>query len=94
MIIVDFSAISIASVFSQPANTLDESMIRHFILNSLRMYNVKYRAEYGEMVIACDHKSWRKSVYPEYKAARKKNREKSKIDWPGLNCLTFEYFCN
>ena len=81
MIIVDFSAISIASVFSQPANTLDESMIRHFILNSLRMYNVKYRSEYGEMVIACDHRSWRKSVYPEYKAARKKNREKSKIDW-------------
>lgn len=81
MIIVDFSAISIASVFSQPANTLDESMIRHFILNSLRMYNLKYRSEYGEMVIACDHASWRKGVYPEYKAARKENRKKSSIDW-------------
>ena len=81
MIIVDFSAISIATVFSQPQSELNQDMIRHFILNSLRMYNVKYRDEYGEMILACDHASWRKRVYPEYKAARKKHREKSSIDW-------------
>ena len=81
MIVVDFSAISIAVIFSQPTQALNEEMIRHSILNSLRMYNVKYRDEYGEMIIACDHASWRKSVFPQYKAARKKNREKSKIDW-------------
>jgi hypothetical protein len=33
------------------------------------------------MVIACDQTSWRKEIYPEYKAARKKNREKSTLDW-------------
>ena len=33
------------------------------------------------MVIACDQTSWRKEIYPEYKAARKKNRVKSTLDW-------------
>ena len=34
------------------------------------------------MVIACDSYSWRKDVFPEYKAARKANRATDKHDWP------------
>jgi len=45
------------------------------------MYNKKFRDEYGEMVIACDHSSWRKEVFPQYKASRKKGREESSLDW-------------
>lgn len=62
----------------------DEDMIRHMILNSIRMYNKKYRDEYGQMVICCDGSDyWRKSFFPEYKGARKKNRDaKSDMDWP------------
>ena len=33
------------------------------------------------MVIACDSYSWRKEVFPEYKAQRKANRSKDKHDW-------------
>jgi hypothetical protein len=33
------------------------------------------------MVIACDSSSWRREVFPEYKASRKKNREASSVDW-------------
>ena len=82
MIILDYSGIAIASIFSQLKNDkIEESFIRHLILNSLRMYNVKYRAKYGEMVLACDGGSWRKTYYPFYKAARRKNRDESSLDW-------------
>lgn len=82
MIIVDYSGIAIASIFSQlKSDKIEEAFIRHLILNTLRMYNVKYRAKYGRMVLACDGGSWRKHVYPEYKAGRRKNREESTLDW-------------
>jgi hypothetical protein len=81
MIICDFSGISIATIFSQPKASLNENLIRHMILNSLRMYNTKYRDEYGKMILACDSNSWRKDVFKEYKASRKTSREKSDLDW-------------
>jgi hypothetical protein len=81
-ILVDYSGIAIASIFSQVKNDkIEESFIRHLILNTLRMYNVKYRAKYGQMVLACDGGSWRKSYYPFYKASRRKGREESSLDW-------------
>ena len=82
MIIVDYSGIAIASIFSQDRpEEIQEGLIRHMILNSLRRYNVKFRKEYGEMVIACDSTSWRKEAYPQYKAKRKSNRDESPLDW-------------
>jgi len=81
MIIVDYSGVAMASMFAQRSDTVDEGLIRHQILNTLRMYNVKYRAKYGKMILACDGGSWRKNVFAEYKASRKTNREASPIDW-------------
>jgi hypothetical protein len=67
---------------AQPGAELSEEFLRHMILNSIRMYNKKYRAEYGQMVIACDGAhSWRKRVFPQYKAHRKKARAESTMDW-------------
>ena len=52
------------------------------ILNSIRSYNVKFRNDFGEMIIACDAgNNWRKQVFPYYKANRKKNRENSELNW-------------
>lgn len=49
------------------------------------MYNKKYRDEYGQMVLACDgFNTWRKEFFPEYKAARKKNRSASDLDWNNI----------
>lgn len=59
----------------------EEDMIRHMILNQLRMYNKKFRTEYGQMVLCFEGRSWRKDYFPEYKAARKQSREESKTDW-------------
>jgi hypothetical protein len=81
-IIVDYSGVAIANLFAMKMNKIDENLVRHMILNSLRMYNVKYRKEYGQMILACDGgNTWRKEIYPQYKAQRKKNREESSIDW-------------
>jgi 5'-3' exonuclease len=53
------------------------------------MYNTKFREEYGQMVVACDGGSWRKDVFPEYKANRAKARDSSGMDWSAFfNTLT------
>jgi len=80
MILVDFSAIAVANIAVQKLN--EEGMIRHMILNTLRMYRQKYYDKYGELVLACDGpNNWRKTYYPQYKANRRKGREESTFDW-------------
>jgi len=80
MILVDFNGIAIATVVIN--KVIDEEMIRHMILNSLRMYNLKFRKEYGEMILCCDSRNnWRREYYPQYKAGRRKGRTESDIDW-------------
>lgn len=71
MIIMDYSGIALASIIIN--KTFEESLIRHMILNSIRMYRSRYVDEYGEIVLACDGpNNWRRSAFPQYKANRKK----------------------
>ncbi len=80
MILLDYSQIALSNIIVQKLN--DESMIRHMILNSIRMYNKRYREEYGQMVICADGmNTWRKDYFPYYKAKRRKNRDSSDQDW-------------
>jgi 5'-3' exonuclease len=80
MILIDYNQIALSNIIIQKLN--DENMIRHMILNSIRMYNKKYRDDYGEMVICCDGpNTWRREYFPEYKANRKKGRDDSGLDW-------------
>lgn len=80
MIIIDFSGIAISSIVIN--KTLDENLIRHMILNSIRMYRSKFHKEYGEVILACDGaNNWRRGAFPQYKAARRKNRGESDFDW-------------
>ena len=83
MIIIDYSGISHAAYFASPSSQMDEGFIRHMILNSIRMYVTKHSKEYGDVYLACDSSSWRRNVFPEYKGARKKDKEsgESGIDW-------------
>jgi hypothetical protein len=61
---------------------LDEHLIRHMVLNIIRNHVKNFKAEYGEVVLCCDNrKYWRKEFFPFYKANRKKNRDKSSLDW-------------
>ena len=64
---------------------LSEDLVRHMVLNSLRAHNKKFSKDYGDMVIACDSKNvWRREFFPNYKAGRKANREKSDHDWNAI----------
>ena len=85
MILIDLNQVMISNLMmqiGQNSNQVDENLIRHMVLNSLRMYNVKFRQEYGEMIICADDKQyWRRDFFPYYKASRKKSREESPLDW-------------
>ena len=84
MIILDYNQVALANLMvSGPKNiNANEDLLRHMILNSIRMNKVKFEKEFGELVIACDATSnWRKQFFPYYKANRKKNRQDSGLDW-------------
>ena len=93
MILVDMNQISLASMMMHlnmnKTTKPDEGMVRHMILNSLRMYRSKFCDEYGELVLCYDSKHyWRRDYYPQYKCNRKKTREDSNLDWDAIfTCL-------
>lgn len=61
---------------------LSEDLVRHMVLTSLLGYKQKFSGDYGKLIICADDKeNWRKSVFTYYKANRKKNRDKSALDW-------------
>jgi 5'-3' exonuclease len=63
-------------------NHVDENLIRHMTLNILRSFSKKFSAKFGKMIICIDSKKmWRREVFPFYKINRKKEREKSNLDW-------------
>jgi hypothetical protein len=89
VIIVDFSQVMLSNLMMQLGNhtnaQLEENMVRHMALNSLRSYKTKFGDEFGEMIIACDNTNyWRKQLFPYYKANRKKAQEKSELDWKSI----------
>ena len=86
MILIDMNQIALANLMMNlkmnNSKTVDESMVRHMILNSIRMYRTEHYSEYGEVVLTWDSKhSWRRDYFPEYKASRRKGREDSDLDW-------------
>ena len=88
MILIDYNAIAISNVVIQKLD-IDENLVRHMILNSLRMYRSKHHAKYGELVICTDgSKNWRKDAFPNYKFKRKDARKESKMDWNELFRIT------
>ena len=93
MILVDMNQISLASVMMHlnmtKRDSVEPGMVRHMILNSLRMYRQMFTEEYGELIICYDSKHyWRRDYYPEYKASRKKTRDSSGHDWDDIfECL-------
>lgn len=86
MILVDLNQVLLSGLMAQIGGQknikLEESLVRHMVLNILRSHVKQFRGEYGEVVLCCDNKKyWRKDVFPFYKAGRKKTREKSDLDW-------------
>jgi 5'-3' exonuclease len=64
------------------SNEVDEGMVRHMILNSIRLYRTQFNKDYGEVILTYDSKHyWRREYFPNYKAMRKRGREKDNKDW-------------
>lgn len=93
MIILDFSQVCLSNIMVSIGKVdgvnIEENLIRHMVLNSIRLYKTKFGAEYGEMIIACDNKNyWRRQLFPYYKANRKKSQAASDLDWKAIfECL-------
>lgn len=87
MILVDMNQVMIANLMVSltQSDELQEGLVRHMILNSLRRYRNEFRKEYGELVLCYDSKNyWRRKVFPYYKGTRKRDREKSKHNWNNI----------
>ena len=93
MILVDMNQISLASIMMhmhmQKESDIDENMVRHMILSSLKMYRSRFVSEFGELVLCYDSRHyWRRDYFPEYKHSRKKGREKDAKNWDNIfSCL-------
>ena len=88
-ILVDLNQVMIANMMVQIGNhhnaEVDENMIRHMVLNTLRFNRMKFKEEFGELIICADDKNyWRRQAFPYYKAARRKTREESELDWTAI----------
>jgi hypothetical protein len=89
MILVDLNQVMISNMMAQIGNhknaQIDENMLRHMILNTLRANRQKFHSEFGELVICADDKNyWRRKSFPYYKANRKKARNESELDWNAI----------
>ena len=88
MIVIDMNQISVASLMMHlhmNKGELEEDMVRHMILNSVRMYRTMFDEDYGEIVLAYDSRAyWRKEIFPQYKSNRRKNREEDDKDWDSI----------
>ena len=63
----------------------NKEMIRHMVLNSLRGFNIKFKKEFGTMILCSDSSNpWRKDIYPLYKHNRKQSREDGPFDWSNI----------
>lgn len=65
--------------------TYDENLIRHIVINNIRIINNKFKNEFGQMILCYDgYNSWRRSVFAQYKQNRKISRDASDFDWKRL----------
>ena len=86
MILVDMNQVTISNLMMQLGskrdNELDENLVRHMVLNSIRGYRSRFHDAFGEMVLCYDSKKyWRRDYFPNYKSNRKKDRANSGLDW-------------
>jgi len=94
MILVDLNQVLISNLMAQVRGKGDVKpnieMIRHMVLNSLRGFNVKFKEEYGTMVLCSDAGDpWRRDFYPHYKHSRKMARQDGPFDWDNIfNVIT------
>ena len=89
MILIDLNQVLISNLMAQTRGKSDvkpnKDMIRHMVLNSLRGFNIKFKDEYGQMVLCSDAGDpWRREIFPNYKHGRRKSRVEGPFDWDNI----------
>ena len=87
MILIDMSQVILGNVFgyTRDISQVDENVVRHMTLNSLRMYKNKFEKKYGDMVLVFDSGDyWRKEEFPHYKGTRKLKQNEDRDLWANL----------
>ena len=87
MIIIDYSAISIAGITADKGVQsgrvpVQVDLARHVILRQILKVRTRFKSTYGEVVVAFDGgRYWRKDIFPYYKARRQAIKDTSKVNW-------------
>ncbi len=95
MILVDLNQVLISNLMVQTRGKAEVKpnmeMVRSMVLNSLRGFNLKFRDEYGKMVLCSDAANpWRRKIFPNYKHGRRKGRTDSDTDWDNIFAIMAE----
>jgi len=83
MILLDTNQLFLASYFVHRKfeNEVNEKLLRHLFLNTIRIYRNMFKDDYGEVILCLESSNcWRKQFFPNYKAARKLKKDDSH-DW-------------
>jgi hypothetical protein len=68
--------------FATKENEMNEALIRHMCINTIRSNVRQFKSKYPNVVLCCDSKHyWRRDYFPFYKSQRKVDREASGLDW-------------
>lgn len=83
MIIVDLNSLIIKDIVQ--LDKINENLIRHISINSLkniiRKFKFNYSLNVGVVLADDDRHSWRKDYFKYYKVNRKNSRRNSKFNW-------------
>lgn len=84
---IDLNQVLIANLMQHlkmitKTHELDEGLIRHMAINTIRSNVKQFKNKYPNVVLCCDNRHyWRKDYFPFYKSQRKHDREASGLDW-------------
>ena len=84
MILIDNNQLLIANIFNliKYGDIEDTGLLRHMCLNTYRIYNHKFKQDYGDIIICHDSPHcWRAESFKHYKKNRKKAKQESPHDW-------------
>lgn len=87
MILFDYNQVAISSHMAHGRGAeVDPGLMRHTILNVIRSNLVSHAARYGApVIIACDDQNyWRRTIFPHYKAGRRKQVADAAIQWRAI----------
>lgn len=87
MILFDYNQVAISSHMTHGRGVeVDPGLMRHTILNIIRANLVTHGKTYrGPVIIACDDQNyWRRSIFPHYKAGRRKAVADAAVQWRAI----------